>query len=240
MTAASVTLDDVFYGNAHAYSAQHSAAAPINPRFRPVAPDSRTPPVQSQSIMYKIVIAYFAFLALNGPASAQTATAAPMDHQKHMAAMADAAHQAEVAQRGKDVMPFDMKATAHIFTKNLAGGIQRVVAKKVSDAAQIKMVRQHLQEIKEQFGKGDFSGPTHIHGQDMPGLAELKAAKPGLIAIAYKDVKGGAELTYQTSDAKLVTALHKWFDAQLSDHGPDAMAGHAHGHHGTMPSPKTP
>jgi len=29
----------------------------------------------------------------------------------------------------------------------------------------------------------------------MPGLAELKAAKPGQIAIAYKDVKGGAELT---------------------------------------------
>jgi hypothetical protein len=25
-------------------------------------------------------------------------------------------------------------------------------------------------------------------------------------------------------------ALHQWFDAQLSDHGPDAMAGHLHMH----------
>lgn len=35
----------------------------------------------------------------------------------------------------------------------------------------------------------------------MPGLAELKAAKPGQIDIAYSDVKGGAELTYKTTDA---------------------------------------
>jgi len=61
----------------------------------------------------------------------------------------------------------------------------------------------------------------------MPGLADLKASKPGQIAIAYKEVKGGAQLTYKTSDMSLVPALHKWFDAQLSDYGKDAMAGHA-------------
>ena len=61
----------------------------------------------------------------------------------------------------------------------------------------------------------------------MPGLAELKAAKPGQIGIAYRDVKDGAELTYNTSDASLVVALHQWFDAQLSDHGKDAMGSHA-------------
>lgn len=66
----------------------------------------------------------------------------------------------------------------------------------------------------------------------MPGLAQLKAAKPGEISIAYRDVKGGAELTYRTRKAELVSALHAWFDAQLSDHGADAMAGHLH--HGNM------
>lgn len=35
----------------------------------------------------------------------------------------------------------------------------------------------------------------------------------------------GAELDYKTTDPKLVAALHKWFDAQLSDHGSDAMEG---------------
>lgn len=177
----------------------------------------------------------FAFVLWTGLAQAQAQTMYPttmdhtkMDHAAHMAAMADAQRQAEVANRGKDVMPFALAATTHIFTKNAEGGVQRVVAKKSSDKTQVKLVRQHLHEIRDQFLQGDFSGPSHIHGQEMPGLAELKAAKPGQIDIAYRDVKAGAELTYKTSDVFRVAALHQWFDAQLSDHGKDAMEGHAH------------
>lgn len=176
--------------------------------------------------MIKIAIVFLTALAASAGAHAQTMDPQHMDHQTHMTAMADAQRQAEVAQRGKKVMPFSLNATTHIFTKNAEGGTQRVVVKKANDAAQVRLVRQHLQDIMDQFLKGDFSGPTHIHGQDMPGLAELQAAKPGQIAIGYKDVKGGAELTYKTSGAHLVAALHKWFDAQLSDHGVDAMEGH--------------
>lgn len=141
---------------------------------------------------------------------------------------ADAQRQAEVAHRGGDVMPFDLKATTHIFTKSAEGGTQRVVAKRANDTAQVRLVRQHLHDIEAEFRKGDFSGPSHIHGDDMPGLAELKAAKPGEIAVDYKEVNGGAELRFRARDAKLIAALHQWFDAQLADHGADAMAGHAH------------
>ncbi len=143
---------------------------------------------------------------------------------------ADAQRQADVARLGADVMPFSLKATTHIFTKTPDGGTQRVVAKDPEDAAQVKLVRAHLQDIRAQFLKGDFSGPSHIHGQDMPGLATLQAAKPGQIAISYQDVAGGAELHYQSGNPDLVKALHTWFDAQLSDHGADAMAGHHHHH----------
>lgn len=144
---------------------------------------------------------------------------------------ADVQRQAEVAKLGADVMPFSLKATTHIFTKTAEGGTQRVVARSAADAAQVRLVREHLHEIRGEFLNGDFSGPSHIHGNEMPGLAELKAAGPGQIAIGYKEVAGGAELTYRTANAKLVAALHEWFDAQLSDHGADAMAGHPH-HHG--------
>ncbi|WP_255556538.1 hypothetical protein [Methylococcus sp. Mc7] len=27
----------------------------------------------------------------------------------------------------------------------------------------------------------------------------------------------------------MITAIHQWFDAQLADHGPDAIPGHPHG-----------
>ena len=150
---------------------------------------------------------------------------------------ADSQRQTEVAKLGADVMPFSLKATTHIFTKTAEGGSQSVIAKNASDSEQVKLVREHLHDIQTQFLKGDFSGPSHIHGRDMPGLAELKAAKPGQITIDYKDVEGGAELGYRTTDAKLVGALHTWFDAQLSDHGSDAMAGHHHHDHGSMSAP---
>ena len=153
-----------------------------------------------------------------------------MDHAAHMAEMARVQRQAAVAERGKQVMPFSLPATRHIFTRTPQGGVQQVVARQVADAAQVQLVRQHLREIREQFLRGDFSGPAHIHGHDMPGLAGLQAARPGQVDIIYRDIEGGAELTYTTREAPLVAALHQWFDAQLSDHGRDAMAGHSHHH----------
>jgi hypothetical protein len=150
-----------------------------------------------------------------------------------LAALAvDGARQEEVARRGAEVMPFDLQATTHVFTKTSAGGTQRVVAKPGADKGQVRLVREHLRDIRARFLKGDFSGPAHIHGGDMPGLAELEAAKPGQIVIGYKEIPGGAELTYRTADRLLVAALHDWFDAQLSDHGADAEAGHREHHHG--------
>lgn len=143
---------------------------------------------------------------------------------------ADAQRQAEVARRGPDVMPFDLKATTHFFTRTNDGGTQRVIAKDGSDAVQVRLVREHLHQIQAQFLKGDFSGPSHIHGSAMPGLAQLKAAPAGQLSITYQDVSGGAQLAYRSANADLVTALHAWFDAQLSDHGADAMDGHQHHH----------
>ncbi len=145
--------------------------------------------------------------------------------------------QADVASKGAEVMPFDLKATTHVFTKTAEGGIQRVIAKNPADAQQVKLVREHLHDIRAAFMKGDFSAPSLIHGDEMPGLAQLKAAKPGEVVMAYEDVVGGAALTYRTTNTNLVMALHKWFDAQLSDHGTDAVAGHHQHGGGTVSKP---
>jgi len=185
--------------------------------------------------MFKTNIASLVFLACAGGAHAQTMDHSRMDHGAHMANMPHGQRQADVAQRGKDVMPFSLAATTHIFSKTAQGGVQQVVVKNANDAEQVRLTRLHLREIRDQFLKGDFSGPTRIHGQDMPGLSALKEARPGQITIDYKDLKEGAELNYTTANAELVTALHQWFDAQLADHGKDAMAGH--GGHGNMKKP---
>lgn len=186
--------------------------------------------------MFKTTLASLALLMGTGSALAQA-----MDHGAHMGSMSGGQRQADVAKRGKEVMPFSLAATTHVFTKTAQGGVQQVVVKKAGDAEQVRLTRLHLQEIRAQFLKGDYSAPTRIHGQDMPGLAELKAAAPGQIAITYKDIQGGAELAYTTANPTLVAALHRWFDAQLADHGKDATAGHGghggHTGHGGMKKP---
>lgn len=136
------------------------------------------------------------------------------------------ARQADVARWGALVMPFDLAKTRHVFTKTPSGGVQRVVARDAGDSEQVRLVREHLKDIAGRFYRGDFSGPASIHGEDMPGLAELRAAKPDQWTLAYRDLEGGAEIEYASAQPGLVHAIHAWFDAQLADHGQHAMPGH--------------
>ncbi|HDR9769743.1 TPA: aspartate carbamoyltransferase [Burkholderia cepacia ATCC 25416] len=156
------------------------------------------------------------------------------------AAADTAARQKTVAQRGADVMPFSLTATIHIFTKTADGGIQQVVTKQ-DDPQQTGLIRQHLAMLARQFAAGDFAGPEQIHGKAMPGLEVLRAAKPGELAITYRDLPNGGEIAYRTDHPRLVTALHQWFSAQLSDHGHDAMAGNGadmRSHHAADTTPE--
>jgi hypothetical protein len=57
----------------------------------------------------------------------------------------------------------------------------------------------------------------------MPGLRELQAGAAG-VKVSYADLPSGAEITFETTDPRLLTALHRWFGAQLSEHGADARA----------------
>jgi len=129
--------------------------------------------------------------------------------------------QGEVAARGAKVMPFDLEQTTHVFQKLDDGGLQKVVAKDPSNKKQIALIQSHLKEESEKFRKGDFSDPAKIHGEDMPGLAQLKAGA-AKIDVRYSVLPDGAQIRYQAKDPKLVTALHQWFSAQLSDHGDHA------------------
>ena len=133
-----------------------------------------------------------------------------------------------VEQHGAEVMPFSLAATTHIFTKTADGGVQQVVTKH-DDPKQAALIRGHLTGIARQFSAGDFGAPQQIHGNAMPGLAALRTAPRGALNIDYRDLPNGGEIVYRTNDPRLISALHEWFDAQLSDHGHDAMAGHETG-----------
>jgi hypothetical protein len=126
-----------------------------------------------------------------------------------------------VHEMGQTVMPFNLGEATHIFEMTDTGGVQDVVADDPKDDAQIALIRQHLQYEAARFRAGDFSDPTSLHGKDTPGVNDLAQAA-GRVSIEYSDIPAGARITFTTAELKLVTALHRWFGAQLSDHASDA------------------
>jgi len=140
-----------------------------------------------------------------------------------VAGAAQTPRQQEVREKGAQVMPFALDRTIHSFDKTDSGGIQRVRVR--GDAPeQLAMIRSHLREIADSFSRRDFSKPEHIHGSDMPGLAEMRAAPAGELEVTYRELDDGAEIDYRAQAPELVAAVHRWFDAQASDHGRDATA----------------
>jgi hypothetical protein len=121
------------------------------------------------------------------------------------------------------VMPFDVAKTVHIFRMDETGGVERVVVKDKSDARQVLLIQQHLRQEAGRFQHGDYSDPAKLHGANMPGLKELQLGAKG-VKVTYSELRDGAEIAFKTANPRLLTAIHRWFGAQLSEHGADAKA----------------
>ena len=131
--------------------------------------------------------------------------------------------QEHVHHMAHSVMPFDMSKTLHIFKMTESGGVQQVIVRDAGDSEQIAFIQQHLKHEAEKFQRGDYSDPAMLHGADMPGLKDLQAGAAN-IKITYSTLSNGAEITFDTTDLHLLTAIHRWFGAQLSEHCADAKA----------------
>lgn len=131
--------------------------------------------------------------------------------------------QGRVHHMSQEVMPFDMARTIHTFRMTETGGVQKVEARDPENAGQVALIRQHLKMEAEHFARGDYSDPARLHGPDMPGLAELETNPKG-VRVTYAEIPSGGKITFETDDLELLTAVHRWFGAQLSEHGSDARA----------------
>ena len=134
-----------------------------------------------------------------------------------------ASSQERIHEMSHHVMPFDMSKTVHIFRMTETGGVEKVLVRDPADTDQIALIRQHLMHEAHKFQRGDYSDPAKLHGANMPGLAELQA-DPGRIKVTYSALPEGAQITFETDDLGLLTAIHRWFGAQLSEHGADSRA----------------
>ena len=124
---------------------------------------------------------------------------------------------------GGQVMPFDLARTVHLFRMTETGGTQRVVTRDSSASDQIPQIQQHLRHEAHAFQRGDYADPAALHGASMPGLKELQAGA-ARISVEYSPLPDGGQIRFETADPALITAIHRWFGAQLSEHGADARA----------------
>lgn len=148
---------------------------------------------------------------------------AQQDTIKHHHQMSDSImiRQHMIHKRSSLVMPFNMDKVAHSFEKTNYGGIIKIKAKDLTDTAQIAMIRSHLKKEYELFSNADFRDPKILHGMNMPGIDVLEKSN-GKFKVEYEDLIPGARITFTSSDSSVIDAIHKWFDAQLRDHGSDA------------------
>lgn len=144
------------------------------------------------------------------------------DHALHQAQMGRASPErlAEVAERSGPVMGFDLDRTLHSFIPADNGGVLTVTSRD-ADAAQVALVRSHLEYQANAFKRGDWANPVQIHGSEMPGLSDLMAAGNHL-GIDYRPMENGGRITFVSTDGNVTAALHRWFEAQNSDHGEHA------------------
>lgn len=131
--------------------------------------------------------------------------------------------QEHVHQMSHQVMPFSMSNTIHIFKMTESGGVQRVIAKDSAAIDQITLIQQHLKHEAGRFQHGDYSDPATLHGTNMSGLKDLREGASE-IKVFYAGLPEGAEIRFETTNLHLLTAIHRWFGAQLSEHGADARA----------------
>lgn len=150
-----------------------------------------------------------------------TAAAGADDMAAHRAGDDMAAHRADVERHSEMVMPFSMDMTKHVFSPAPDGGTQAVLVPG-GDAHQIALVRSHLRKESTAFARGDYADPMAIHGATMPGLAVLAKSR-GKVAVRYADLPNGARIVFRAHDERVIDALHRWFAAQVADHGAHAM-----------------
>lgn len=118
-------------------------------------------------------------------------------------------------------MPFDLDATTHRFDPTDDGLVETVVADDPDDSENIRLIREHLREEEQRFDRGDYGDPATIHGDEMPGLAELESGADD-VEVTFDETPSGARLVFRTDDPALLDALRRWGEAQTSDHGEHA------------------
>jgi hypothetical protein len=145
------------------------------------------------------------------------------DHA-HCDAHSKSDHDAQVDSRGDAVMGFDHDKTTHGFRLTPRGGVIEVIANDRKDVESRDAIRAHLAHIAKMFAEGDFDAPMLIHGQEPPGVEEMKRDRDK-IQWEYVETEHGGRVVATTEDAKAREAIHEFLRFQIAEHRTGDSAG---------------
>lgn len=118
--------------------------------------------------------------------------------------------------RGKVVMGVDQYTSVHVF-EDLANGGRIELQRDSLHADGVSAIRAHLQTIAAAFHTGDFSAPSLVHMQDVPGT-KVMAEKRDSIRYVYRNLPRGGEVRIYTSDQAAIAAVHAFLAFQRAEH----------------------
>ncbi len=140
---------------------------------------------------------------------------APRAEARRAAAAADSDF-AEVQRRGHAAMGVDQYTSTHRFQPLPDGGrieLQRDAIDRVGRSR----ILEHMGEIAEAFGIGDFTVPGFVHTREVPGTTVM-AARKSQIKYVVESLPRGAALRLTTSDSSAIEAIHEFLAFQAHDH----------------------
>jgi hypothetical protein len=157
-------------------------------------------------------------IAMTMASSAQHPTMPPgMSHEEHLKQMQK---DAALKKRGADAMGFDQDATVHHFHLSPTGGSITVDVRRPADTAMRAEIRQHLEQIANDFVKGDFGKPVATHAEIPPGVVVMQQRRAA-IAYRYEETPLGARVLIETHDRKAQSAVHAFLRYQIVEHKTD-------------------
>ena len=137
-----------------------------------------------------------------------------MSHEAHLAQLQK---DAEMKKRGAAAMGFDQDATTHHFGLTTTGAFIQVQANDPADTANRDAIRAHLEEIVDEFVRGDFSKPFMTHAENPPGVESMRRLK-AVIRFTFEQTEFGGRVRIATADADALKVIHDFVRYQITEH----------------------
>lgn len=164
-------------------------------------------------------------LAAGSASAGDDKSACPM-HAQHMAAAKSTAGPVRAdgsAEHGRhvdsrhDTFGMSHAKSTHSFRLFADGGAIELRATSAADGATVDAIRGHLQQVAEEFVKGDFSTPQFVHGYTPDGVAQLERLGRH-ITWRYERVDGGGRIRVTTKNAEALAGVHAFLRFQVTEH----------------------